>query len=180
MVGSPAATSLLASLAPALGVNALTQAAVLQALQSRRPRHRSAGATVIEQRLALREAIEDLPVEMPDSQANFVWLRAEGMTGDELATRLEQARVLVAPGGPLGDERYIRAAIRDAHGDRPAHLGAPGGARRTRASAGTRTLRRFSEERPRGGLPRAGRGRRGRGLHAARHRSARAGGTRST
>ena len=34
VVGSPAAASLLGSLAPMLGVNALTQAAVLQALRS--------------------------------------------------------------------------------------------------------------------------------------------------
>jgi histidinol-phosphate aminotransferase len=116
VVGSPVSASLLASLTPVLGVNALTQAAVLQALKisDRDVARRRAG--VIEQRARLREAIEDLPVEMPDSQASFVWLRAEGMNGEELATRLEQARVRVAPGGPLGDERYVRAAIRDASG----------------------------------------------------------------
>ena len=37
------------------------------------------------------------------------------MSGDELAKRLEQSRVRVAPGGPLGDERYVRAAVRDGH-----------------------------------------------------------------
>jgi histidinol-phosphate/aromatic aminotransferase/cobyric acid decarboxylase-like protein len=42
-------------------------------------------------------------------------MRAQEIDGDELAARLERSRVLVAAGGPLGDERYVRAAIRDAH-----------------------------------------------------------------
>jgi hypothetical protein len=37
------------------------------------------------------------------------------MSGSELASHLEQSRVRVAPGEVLGDERYVRAAIRDAH-----------------------------------------------------------------
>jgi histidinol-phosphate aminotransferase len=116
VVGSPATTALLTSIAPALGVNVLTQAAVLQALKVGDRDLQRRRATVIEQRSRLREAIEELPVEMPHSQASFVWLRAEGLSGDELAARLEQARVRVAPGGPLGDERFIRASVRDAHG----------------------------------------------------------------
>jgi histidinol-phosphate/aromatic aminotransferase/cobyric acid decarboxylase-like protein len=52
-------------------------------------------------------------VEVPPSQANFIWLRAEGLAGQELAERLEQSLVRVAPGAQLGDERYVRAAIRD-------------------------------------------------------------------
>jgi len=115
VVGAPSATSLLASIAPMLGVNALTQAAVLQALKIGDRDLQRLRATVIEQRNRVREAIEDMPVEMPESQANFVWLRAEGISGDELARRLEQSRVKVAPGGTLGDERFVRAAIRDAH-----------------------------------------------------------------
>jgi histidinol-phosphate aminotransferase len=114
VVGSPVAASLLASITPVLGVNALTQAAVLAALKIGDRDLERRRASVIEQRARLREAIEDLPVEMPESQANFVWLRAEGMSGEELAKQLEHARVRVAPGGPLGDERYVRAAIRDA------------------------------------------------------------------
>jgi histidinol-phosphate aminotransferase len=114
VVGSPVAASLLASLAPVLGVNALSQAGVLQALKIGARDLQRRRASVIEQRGRLREAIEDLPVEMPESQANFVWLSAEEMSGEALAKRLEQARVRVAPGGPLGDERFVRAAIRDA------------------------------------------------------------------
>jgi histidinol-phosphate aminotransferase len=115
VIGAPAATSFLASLAPMLGVNALTQAATLQALRigDRDLDRRRAG--VIEQRARLYEGLESLPVEAPPSQANFVWLRAADLSGAELAAQLELARVRVAPGDLLGDERYVRAAIRDAH-----------------------------------------------------------------
>jgi len=54
-----------------------------------------------------------LPVDAPDSQANFIWLRAPGLSGAELAGRLERKGVIVAHGGALGDEDHVRAAIRD-------------------------------------------------------------------
>jgi histidinol-phosphate aminotransferase len=114
VVGSPVAASLLASLAPMLGVNALTQAAVLQALKIGDKELARRRTAVIEQRTRLRDALEELPVEVPESQANFIWLRAHGWSGEQLAKRLEQSRVQVAPGGPLGDERCVRVAIRDA------------------------------------------------------------------
>jgi histidinol-phosphate aminotransferase len=113
VVGSPAAASFLSSLAPLMGVNALTQAAVLQALRiGDRDIKRRRGA-VIEQRGRLFDLLAELPLEATESQANFVWLRAPGLDGAELVARLEQQRVRVAAGGPLGDERYVRAAIRD-------------------------------------------------------------------
>ncbi len=115
VIGSPAATSLTASLAPMLGVNVLTQAAVLQALKSGDRDLARRRTLVIEQRARIYEGLAALPVEATPSQANFVWLRAEDMGGDELARRLEQSRVRVAPGAQLGDERYVRAAVRDEH-----------------------------------------------------------------
>jgi histidinol-phosphate/aromatic aminotransferase/cobyric acid decarboxylase-like protein len=61
--------------------------------------------------------LSELPgigIEAPPSQANFVWMRAAGVPGADLAARLERAGVLVAAGGPLGDERHVRASIRGA------------------------------------------------------------------
>jgi histidinol-phosphate aminotransferase len=113
VVASPAGASFAASLAPMLGVNALTQAAVLQALKIGDRDLANRRAVVIEQRARLYEGLAALPVEVVPSQANFVWLRAEEAGGAELAARLEQARVRVAQGGPLGDERWVRAAVRD-------------------------------------------------------------------
>ena len=115
-VGNPAATELLDSLAPALGVNALTQAAVEQALRIGDAEVQRRRELVIEQRTRLMQALEDLPVDAPPSQANFVWLHAAGMTGSELAARLETSGVIVAPGGPLGADDHVRASIRGAGG----------------------------------------------------------------
>ena len=61
------------------------------------------------------DALTALPVTAPPTQANFVWLSAHGLSGEQLAARLERARVLVADGKDLGDPRYVRAAIRDRH-----------------------------------------------------------------
>jgi histidinol-phosphate aminotransferase len=69
---------------------------------------------VVQQRTRLLDALHDLPVDAPESQANFVWLRATGLNGAELTARLEDAGVLVAPGGPLGADDHVRASIRGA------------------------------------------------------------------
>jgi histidinol-phosphate aminotransferase len=114
VVGSPAASSLLGALAPARGVNVLTQAAVAQALKIGDREIDGRRRMVIEQRRRLQEALRELPVELPESQANFIWLRAKTIDGSELAKRLDQARVQVAPGGPLGDDDHVRIAIGNA------------------------------------------------------------------
>jgi histidinol-phosphate aminotransferase len=112
-VSSPDSAALLDAIAPVLGVNALTQAAVVQALKIGGPEVERRRRTVITERARLLRALRDLPVEATDSQANFVWLRARSMTGVELANRLRTNGVIVAPGGPLGADDHIRAAIRN-------------------------------------------------------------------
>ncbi|MEA2479414.1 MAG: histidinol-phosphate aminotransferase [Thermoleophilaceae bacterium] len=115
-VASPAATELLGAIAPALGVNAMTQAALLHALRIGDAEIERRRALVIEQRSRVLDALHDMPVDAPPSEANFVWLHAAGLTGAELAARLERAGVLVAAGGPLGADDHVRAAIRGAAG----------------------------------------------------------------
>ncbi len=112
-VGSSAATKLLDSIAPVLGVNALTQAAVVQALKISDPEIERRRATVIEERHRLLAALGSLPVSFTRSQANFVWMSADGLSGAALANRLQRESVVVAPGGPLGADDHVRAAIRD-------------------------------------------------------------------
>jgi histidinol-phosphate aminotransferase len=112
-VGSDTATRVLDSIAPVLGVNALTQAAVDQALKIGGPEVERRRASVIRERTRLLEALHELPVDVSDSQANFVWLAAESMSGRELANRLAEQGVIVAPGGPLGADDHIRATIRN-------------------------------------------------------------------
>ncbi|MFL5825350.1 MAG: pyridoxal phosphate-dependent aminotransferase, partial [Thermoleophilaceae bacterium] len=113
-VGSAGTARLLDAIAPVLGVNALTQAVMSQALRIGDDEVQRRRMLVLVQRKRLLDALHDMPVDAPDSQANFVWLRAPGLTGSELAARLERAGVVVAPGGPLGDDHHVRAAIRGA------------------------------------------------------------------
>jgi len=112
-VGSDAAAQLLDAIAPVLGVNALTQAAVTQALKISDPEVARRRAAVIEERHRLEAALESLPIAFTPSQANFVWLAADGLSGAALANRLERESVTVAPGGPLGADDHVRVAIRD-------------------------------------------------------------------
>jgi len=112
VIGSGTAASLLEALAPVHGVNALTQAGIEQVLKIGEPEVERRRAMVVEQRARLLAALHNLPIEAPDTQANFAWLSASGQTGAALAAGLERAGVLVAPGGPLGDEQHVRASIR--------------------------------------------------------------------
>jgi histidinol-phosphate aminotransferase len=114
-VGAPSATALLGALAPALGVNALTQAAMLQALRVGDADVERRRETVVGERGRILDALSALPVTAPRTQANFVWMSADGLSGEQLAARLEASRVLVADGKDFGDARYVRAAIRDRH-----------------------------------------------------------------
>jgi histidinol-phosphate aminotransferase len=110
-VGSPASGELLNAIAPALGVNVLTQAGIAYALNMPDVYVAKRQAAVIEQRRRVLDELHDLPIDAPESQANFVWLHAANMTGAQLAARLEDKRVLVAPGGPLGADDHVRASI---------------------------------------------------------------------
>jgi histidinol-phosphate aminotransferase len=105
---------LLAAVAPVLGVNALTQAAVEHALRTGDAEIERRRQAVSRERTRLLEALAALPVDVSPSQANFVWLAAQGMSGEALAQGLRRQGVLVAPGGPLGADDHIRATIRDA------------------------------------------------------------------
>jgi histidinol-phosphate aminotransferase len=118
-VGGPGAEPLLEQLEPELGLNELAQAGALEAL-----RHASAvvagrAATVAAERGRLLGELRALGVHVAPSQANVLWLRADGIDGGELARRLQRHGVVVAPGGPLGDAGRVRAAIhRREAGDR--------------------------------------------------------------
>jgi histidinol-phosphate aminotransferase len=111
-VASPSAGRVLDTLAPVLGVNALTEAAIDHALRIGEGDVERRRRMVIRERARVLEALSELPVEATDSQANFVWLRAEGMSGGELADRLQTEGVIVAPGAPLGADDHVRAAVR--------------------------------------------------------------------
>jgi len=112
-VGSSSAAQILDSIAPVLGVNALSQSAVVQTLKISDPEIERRRAAVIEERHRLLTALASFPVEVTDTQANFIWMAADGISGAALANRLKRESITVAPGGPLGADDHVRAAIRD-------------------------------------------------------------------
>jgi histidinol-phosphate aminotransferase len=104
---------LLAAVAPVLGINALTQAAVEYALRSGDGEIERRREAVARERELLTDQLRELGAEVADSQANFLWIRVPDLSGDQLANALRQQGVIVAPGGPLGEDHHIRAAVRD-------------------------------------------------------------------
>jgi histidinol-phosphate aminotransferase len=114
VVGSPPSAGLRDAISPVLGVNALTQSAIDQALKIGGPEVERRRRAVIDERSRLLEALRDLDVATTDSQANFVWMSARGLSGTELAGRLRREGILVAPGGPLGADDHIRTTVRNA------------------------------------------------------------------
>jgi histidinol-phosphate aminotransferase len=111
-IGSDA--GLLAAVAPVLGVNALTQAAVEQALKIGDAEIERRRRSVLRERERVLDGLRRLPVDASDSQANFVWIRARDLTGAQLTDRLRRQGVIVAPGGPLGADDHVRVAVRNA------------------------------------------------------------------
>jgi len=111
-VGSSQSTEMLARIAPVLGVNSLSQAAADYAVGIADRELAARRRLVSQQRKWLAEQLPRLGVEVTPTQANFVWMRVDGVSGAELAARLERERVLVAPGGPLGADDHIRVAVR--------------------------------------------------------------------
>jgi len=104
---------LLAAAAPVLGINALSQAAVEYALRSGDAEMERRRQTVARERQVLTDGLRELGAEVTDSQANFLWIRVPHLSGDQLANALRRQGVIVAPGGPLGEDHHIRAAVRD-------------------------------------------------------------------
>jgi histidinol-phosphate/aromatic aminotransferase/cobyric acid decarboxylase-like protein len=65
------------------------------------------------ERARLAGALHDLPVDAAPSQANFLWMRARGLSGEELAGRLARLGVIVLPGAALGDPDHVRVQVQD-------------------------------------------------------------------
>jgi histidinol-phosphate aminotransferase len=104
---------LLAAVAPVLGVNALTQAAVEYALRTGDGEIARRRRLVTRERVHAARGLREHGADLGPSQANFLWVRAPGMSGDALAQGLRRHGVIVAPGGPLGADDHVRAAVLD-------------------------------------------------------------------
>ena len=69
---------------------------------------------VIAQRRRLHEALAELPLEAPSSEAHFVWMRAGEMSSMQLAAAFQRAGVIVFPGSVLGDADHVRVSLKSA------------------------------------------------------------------
>jgi histidinol-phosphate aminotransferase len=118
-LGAADAGPLLEMLEPELGLNELAQAGVLEALRHTRGTVARRVSAVREERARLVGELRELGLDVPDTQANLVWIHRDGVDGAELAARLERGKVIVASGARFGDSDRIRAAIQSpAAGDR--------------------------------------------------------------
>ena len=119
-VGSESATRMLDAISPVLGVNALTQSAIEQALKIGGPEVERRRAAVIEQRQRVEAALRVLPVERDAKPGELPLDQGRrACRASNSPNRLRKEGVVVAPGGPLGADDHIRATIRDAAaGDR--------------------------------------------------------------
>lgn len=135
-IGGEGAESLLERLEPELGLDELAQAGALEALRTVGGLAAARGAQVAAARAELVAALRGVPdgvrmdpapsggagsiLSVTPSQANVLWMRAEGLPGAELAARLARLGVVVAGGGPLGSVDHVRITVphRPQEGDR--------------------------------------------------------------
>ena len=112
-LGPAGAEDLLERMAPELGVGSMVQAGAIEALRHAPTVVRRRRAQIAAQRARVVEQLRDLPVDAAPSQTNFLWLRARGLSGEELAGGLARLGVIVLPGSALGDADHVRAQLFD-------------------------------------------------------------------
>lgn len=109
-VGGVGSEPLLEQLEPELGLNELAQAGALEALRTAGGLAAQRGRLVATAREELAPALRPF-VSVTPSQANVLWLRADGLPGAELAARLERSGVITAGGGLLGSPEHVRVTV---------------------------------------------------------------------
>jgi histidinol-phosphate aminotransferase len=110
-LGGPGSEELLARIAPELGVGLPAQIGALVALRRCDGQVAQRRAAVAAERARLLEQLHALPVDAAPSEANVLWLRPTGLSGGELAMRLQRSGVLVAGGVAVGDEHHVRVTV---------------------------------------------------------------------
>lgn len=110
-LGGPGAEELLARIAPELGVGLPAQVGALMALRRCEHQVTQRRAAVAAERARLLDALHALPLDASPSEANVLWLRPTGLTGGELALRLQRSGVLVQSGASVGDEHHVRVTL---------------------------------------------------------------------
>jgi len=110
-LGGPGSEPLLARIAPALGIGLPVQTGALEALRRCDAQLIERRAAVAAERTRLLDAVHELPLDAGPSEANVLWLRPTGLSGSELALRLQRSGVRVMSGASLGDEHHVRVTV---------------------------------------------------------------------
>ena len=110
-IGGPEAEPLLEQLEPELGLNELAQAGALEALRTQVTLVAARGTQIATNRAELTRECRSIGYDVPDSQANVLWLALKDVDGAELSARLERDHVRVASGGPLGEPSRVRLTV---------------------------------------------------------------------
>jgi len=113
-LGGPGSEELLARIAPELGIGLPAQIGALIALRRCDGQLAQRRAAVAAERTRLLDALHELPLDASPSEANCMWLRPAGLSGGELAVRLQRNGVLVQSGIGVGDERHVRVTLQSA------------------------------------------------------------------
>jgi histidinol-phosphate aminotransferase len=114
VLGGPGSEELLVRVAPELGIGLPVQFGALEALRRCDGQLAQRRAVVATERERLLDALHELPVDAQPSEANVLWLRPTGLTGGELALRLQRSGVRVMSGTTVGDEQHVRVAVQGA------------------------------------------------------------------
>lgn len=111
-VASAQADALLDRIRPPLAAAELSLAGALDVVRHHPALAARRAALIAEHRRALLGALGERPrLLVTPSQANVLWLAADGLPGPELGARLERSGVLVRSGAPLGDADRVRLTV---------------------------------------------------------------------
>ena len=110
-LGGPGSQELLPRIAPELGIGLPAQIGAMIALRRCDGQLAQRRAAVAAERTRLLDALHALPLDAAPSEANVMWLRPTGLSGGELATRLQRNGVLVQSGIGVGDEQHVRVTV---------------------------------------------------------------------
>jgi len=111
VLGGPGSEQLLARIAPPLGIGLAVQIGALEALRRCEAQLIQRRAAVATERERLLGALHELPLDARPSEANVLWLRPTGLSGSELALRLQRSGVRVMSGAGVGDEHHVRVTV---------------------------------------------------------------------
>jgi histidinol-phosphate/aromatic aminotransferase/cobyric acid decarboxylase-like protein len=104
---------LLERLAPVAGVSAPAQAAMLWALAAGGPVVARRRAIAARERERLADALRTTSLSFPAGHGHLVWLSSAEHDGAAITSHLAAQRIYVTPGTAWGDDRHVRAALRD-------------------------------------------------------------------